>query len=126
MSGSQPTINQLIRMMEFCDEYSFIIPSYNLVIPEEAMGSKFRVETTFRLLRSGFMTYSGSSGKGKIADINVGGIRLPQPWIDRAYILLSRRVKDKVKEKAIGCKMEHIQELLLRFGKVEFLHQTSN
>lgn len=123
---AQPTMQQLQKMMEFCNEYSFIIPSYNLVLPEQATGKNFRTEMTFRLLRSGFMTYSGSNVQNRTADINVGGILLTQPWIDRAYILLASKVKNKIKEKTKDCKMEHIPELLLRFGGVGFLHCTSN
>jgi len=122
MIVGQPTIKQLVKMMEFCNEYSFVIPSYNLVLPEEATGSNFRSSSVFRLLRSGFMTYSGFGGANKrIADINIGGIPLPQQWIDRAYIFLSEQVKLKTKEKAVGWNMKHIPELLLKFGGCDFI-----
>jgi len=123
MSAEQPTIKELISMMKFLNEYSFIIPSYSLVLPKEATGANYRTETTFRLLRSGFMTYSGSSdGKNRSNDINVGGLQLTQPWIDRAYICLASKVRDKIKEKISRSTMEYIEELLLKFGECEFLH----
>src|SRR5271165_6229935 len=124
MSTEQPTIDHLKKMMEFCNDYSFVIPSYNLNLPPEASGVNYRPEKIFRLLRSGFMSYSGtgfSSTKGKLSDINVGGIPLTQQWIDRAYIFLSAKVKEKTKAKAGACKIKYIDQLLLRFGGCEFL-----
>ena len=120
MIVGQPTIKQLVKMMEFCNEYSFIIPSYNLVFPEEATGANYRSTAVFRLLRSGFMTYSGCGADGRMT-INIGGIPLPQPWIDRAYIFLSERVKLRIKEKTIDWSMKHIPELMLKFSGCDFI-----
>src|SRR5579871_6525664 len=71
----QPTIIQLIQMMQYLNIWSFVIPSYNLQLPPEADGGNYRSEKIFRLLRSGLMNYSGSGDftAGK-ADVHVGGI----------------------------------------------------
>lgn len=121
--SDQPTIKQLIKMMEFIGEYSFIIPSYNLPLPIEADGENYRPEKVFRLLRSGLMSYSGSGGmpKGVLPDINRGGIKPTQQWIDRAYIFLIKKVQLRITTKTAQCKMEHIQELLLRFNGLDFI-----
>ena len=119
----QPTIDQLIQMMQFINEYSIVIPHYNLKLPDQATGYNFRPEKSFRLLRTGLMTYSGNGGdpKSKYPDITIGGITLPQPWIDRAYIHIVERIKEKLSSKIKRSKVNRLPELLLRFGGLNFL-----
>ena len=123
--STQPTVDQLVKMMEFCGDYSIVIPSYNLPLPEEISPSQFRSEKVFRLLRSGIMNYAGTNGypRGNTQDVYIGGIKMQQAWIDRTYIFLVEKVKKRLNEK-VGrndSQMEHIKELLLRFGGCEFV-----
>jgi hypothetical protein len=120
---SQPTMDQLMKMMAYCNEYSFVIPSYNLKIPEQIVVSDYRPEKVFRLLRSGFMSYSGTGGQpqSKFPNVYIGGIKLEQPWIDRAYIALRTKIEEKIKTKANNSRLSRTRELLLKFNDLEFL-----
>src|ERR1700733_1554887 len=105
----QPTIVELIQMMKYLNIWSFVIPSYNMKLPEQADGGNYRSEKVFRLLRSGLMNYNGSGDftAGK-ADVHVGGIVLTQPWIDRAYIYLTKAIHIKVKKKTEHSTMKNV------------------
>jgi hypothetical protein len=116
----EPTIEQLIRMMEYLKVWSFVIPSYNMAFPAEIDNVYWRPEKVFRFLRSGIMTYSGSGDLHK-ADAHIGGVMPTQAWIDRAYIHLTQLVQGKVKLQMGKSTFPHIGELLLRFNGMDFI-----
>jgi hypothetical protein len=120
----EPTIQQLDLMMDYLKLRSFVIPSYSMSFPTDIADFLYRPEKVFRLIWGGTMTYSGTGSKGNIslADVHIGGIKLTQPWIDRAYIHLVDLVTKDI-ERKIGNppSFPRIGELLLRFHKLEFI-----
>lgn len=116
----QPTTEQLIAMMNFLKEYAFVIPDSNLTLPPEVSGEHYRTNRVFRLLRTGMMSYVGEN-VGTSNQTFLHGIKMTQQWIDRAYILMLERIKQKLRINTKHCQMEHIQELLLRFNGLDFI-----
>lgn len=120
----EPTIQQLDLMMDYLKMRSFAIPSYSMPFPTDVADHLYRPEKVFRLIYGGTMTYSGfgDTGNVSLANVHLGGIKLTQPWIDRAYIHLADLVAKDIQRKTVSSpSFPHIGELLLRFHKLEFL-----
>jgi hypothetical protein len=119
----QPTIEQLIKMMDFLKVDSFVIPSYSMKLPDEADGENWRPERIFRLHRNGKMSYRGWGyvPRGMKKDVEVLGITLNNRWIDRAYLFLAEEVRNNVKRKAEKAVMEKVGMLILKFNGLDFI-----
>ena len=119
------SMKEIRELMAYLKVWSLVIPHYNLPIPEEAEGANYRPDRTFRLLRSGTMTYSGTGGlPANITDVFIGGISPTGAWLTRAYLNLIDMVKEDIRKKIKGTMFHYdrLPELLLRFNGIDFVN----
>jgi hypothetical protein len=122
-----PTINQVLMMMDFLQKDSFIVPYYDLPLPPEADDKNYRPNKIFTLLNDGTLSYKGFgvknfSGKNVLKkDIIITGIKPTQRWIDRSYLFLADDVRAKVRLQTQKATMRDVAKLVLRFNGLSFL-----
>lgn len=122
-----PTIDQVLKMMDFLQRDSFVIPYYDLPLPQEADYDNYRPNKVFTLINDGTMSYRGIgvndfSGNHDIRmDIIITGIKPTQKWINRSYLFLCDDVMAKIRLKTQRATMRDIGKLILRFNGLSFI-----
>lgn len=119
------SMENIVRMIDFLKKDSFVIPHYNMQMPEEANGDNFRPEKSFRLHKDGYITYYGSGGIPKQIkpDICKYSIKANQAWLDRAYVHLADDVREKIKKTIEGFAFsKRFAKLILKFNGLDFLN----
>jgi len=122
----EPTLTQLVRMMDYMGLDSHVIQHMGLPLPFEADGENYRPDKLFRIYRNGTMEYRGwGLAKMNISprklDVTIGGIPATQRWISRAHLFLSDEVRHKINAKIVYARMPNVGKLILKFNKLEFI-----
>lgn len=125
----QPTTNHLYRMMSYLNIYSFSIPSFDMELPECIAVEPFKSERIFRIMKSDMqqgvpvMYFEGVEygARGFRKEVYKNNIHMNQRWIDRAFLYLVEDVKNRIKMRALGCGIKNVEQLALKFNKLEFI-----
>jgi hypothetical protein len=119
------TMEKINKLMTYLGMDSYIIPHYQLSMPDVVNGANFRPEKIFRLHRDGTMSYKGY-GYGKIArDVELFGIKPDQRYLTRAYIEMIGEVRKKVKYYARRGGIPNLEYLILKFNGIDFIGDTT-
>lgn len=120
---ANPMLNDIVRMMRFLDIETYVIPHWNMELPEEAMGENFRPDKVFRLFKNGTMSYTGSGSVPKISrpDISIVGMKVPDRYLERSYRFMKDDCAKKIVQSTKNIKMDNAASLIVKFNKLSFI-----
>jgi hypothetical protein len=100
---------------------SYIVPHYNLPLPEEASGSNFRPEKIFRLYRNGTMSYQGYGYGATMKNIQIDNIVPSERYLTRVYLHMVGEARRRAKHRAKFGGIPNLEHLILKFNGIDFI-----
>lgn len=122
-------LEKIDKMMRYLKIHAYVITTYNLDLPIEAKGSRYRGERIFRYYKATrSITYNGwdsdrSSVSNKLNEIEINGIEPNLSLSTRIYDFLRNECLNRIHELTNKKKIKNIKNLFLLFNNLEFLKE---
>lgn len=121
-------LDKIDKMMIFLRIGNFDVPAYNLELPVEANGSRYRSEKRFRYHKATrAITYNGwnidwhSLAGPKNDNIEIHGIGPTLPIAKRIYSFLMSECLSGIRKRTAKSVIENVVDLVLWFNDLEFI-----